>query len=151
MTAAGVSDRKLEFAVVAVVLGIVVYLLLDALAAVQRQIEESAVQAEVAALRVELLDRLAHREGFGGELPPGENPVVWAGRAPAGYIGEVDAADGEGLWFFARGQGILVYRFRAGDEWHFRLDRSVRGDGGAVLGGIGLVRVEPAGVAARAN
>lgn len=144
MTAASVRERKLEFFVVAVALGILLYLLLDALATVQREMEEATVQAEIAALRIELLDRLAHRAGFGGELPPGDNPVVWAGRAPAGYIGEVDTTDGNGLWYFARGQGILVYRFRAGDEWRFRLVRSGRGGDGALLGGVGLARVEAA-------
>jgi len=147
MTTGASGDRKLEFFVVAAVLGIVFYFLLDALAGTQRQMEEAAVQAEVSALRIELLDRLSHREGFGGALPAGDNPVRWAGRTPAGYVGELERderPEGSGLWYFSRGDGMLVYRFRAGDEWRFRLDRSGRGDGMAVLGGIGLVRVAPA-------
>ncbi|MFC5301510.1 hypothetical protein [Azospira restricta] len=135
-------ERKLELAVVAVVLGILCYLLLNALSVVQREMEEATVQAEVSALRVELLDRLSHREGFGGGVPAGDNPVVWAGREPAGYVGEADDVRTGGVWYFRPRDGLLVYRFRAGDEWHFRLVRSARGGGVAILGGVGLVRVD---------
>lgn len=143
---AGALDRRLEFAVVAIVIGILAHFLLGALDDTRREIEEAAVQSEVAALRIELLDRLAHREGFGGSLPAGDNPVVWTGRAPAGYIGEVEAAaaaTGRGVWFYARNDRTLVYRFRAGDEWRFRLTRPAHGEGVVVLGGIGLARVGP--------
>ncbi|MBI2306813.1 MAG: hypothetical protein HYU78_05870 [Rhodocyclales bacterium] len=141
---AAVRDRKFEFFVVAAILGILLYLLLDALTGVQREMEEATALAEISALRVELLDRLSHREGFGGPLPAGDNPVVWAGREPTGYVGEVDRApSGSGLWYFSRADGMLVYRFHAGDEWRYRLARSGRGEGAAVLGGVGLVRVDP--------
>lgn len=134
--------RKLELLVVAVVLGVLLHLLLNALSVVQRELEEATVQSEVSALRVELLDRLSHREGFGGSLPPGDNPVVWAGREPAGYVGEADDVPANSVWFFRRRDGQLVYRFRAGDEWRFRLVRVPQGNAGALLGGVGLVRVD---------
>ncbi|MBW7902343.1 MAG: hypothetical protein H3C26_12730 [Rhodocyclaceae bacterium] len=144
---AGARDRKLEFVVVAAVLGVLAHFLLGALDETRREVEEATAQAEVAALRVELLDRLAHREGFGGTLPASDNPVVWTGRAPASYAGEVDTADaaaGRGVWFYARGERALVYRFRAGDEWRFRIERRAGGVAdGAVLGGVGLARVGP--------
>lgn len=142
----GVPDRKLEFIVVAVVVSTLLVFLLDALDDTRLDVEEAAVQAEIAALRIELLDRLAHREGFGGTPPASDNPVVWAGRRPAAYIGEVDtpeSAVGRGIWFYARDGKTLVYRFHSGEEWRYRLARPTGGDSVAVLGGIGLARVAP--------
>ncbi|MDX9706644.1 MAG: hypothetical protein RBT86_03595 [Azospira sp.] len=145
--AGGVPDRKLEFAVVTIVVCALLAFLLDALDDTRQEVEEAAVQAEIAALRIELLDRLAHREGFGGTPPASDNPVVWAGRRPTPYVGEVDtpeSAVGRGIWFYAQDGKTLVYRFHSGEEWRYRLTRSTGGDSVAVLGGIGLARVGPA-------
>jgi len=132
-----VGDRKLELLVGAVVLSLLLYQLLAALGRIQRDSEEAAVRAEMAAQRVELLDRLAHREAVGGPLPAGDNPVAWSGRTPPGYAGETAAPGGDGLWYFSPRTGMLTYRFRRGDEWCFRL----------VRGGLGDVRGQFAGIA----
>lgn len=135
--------HKLEFAVAVFIIGMLAILLLQSLSEMQREMEEASVQSEVSALRIELLDRLAHREAVGGALPAGDNPVVWAGRMPAGYAGELDAApERRGVWYYDRRAGQLVYRFRAGDEWRFRLMRGGHIEAPGVLGGVGLLRVD---------
>ena len=136
--------RKLEFVVLASILGGLGMLLLGALERTRDAAEESMVQAEATALRVELLDKLAHREVQGGPLPTGSNPVQWAGRAPVPYLGELETApDARGVWYFDRPAGLLVYRFRRGGEARFRLAVGAKGQSApATLGGVGLVRLQ---------
>lgn len=137
-------DRKLEFLVVAVILGVLMVFLLNALERIQREIEEASVLSEVSALRVELLDRLSHHEAVGGRLPQGDNPVVWAGRQPVAYVGELSSPPMErGVWYYHTAEKVLIYRFRGEGEMKFRLVRTARQLGApAVLGGVGLVRVD---------
>ena len=143
---AGRSRRKYEFAVLVVVVAVLARLLLNALDRAREDVEEATVQAEAAALRVELLDAQAHRAAFGGALPASDNPLRWVSRQPAAYLGELDAAPAAlGVWYFDRAHGELVYRFRSAREARFRLVRgaaasSVQG----TLGGVGLLRVETA-------
>lgn len=141
---AAYRDRKIELAVAASLFGIFLFLLLGALERVEQEGEEAAVQAEAAALRVELLDRLSHREAFGGPLPDSDNPVAWAGRAPPAYAGEFDEAPAaRGVWYFDRRAGVLAYRFRQGGEARFRLARlAAARDSRGALGGVGLLRLE---------
>lgn len=145
------SNRRMyELALLATVVAILAAFLLPALERTRRDFEEAAVQSEVAALRVELLDRLAHREAVGGALPGGANPAEWTAYRPQGYVGELDSAPAEsGVWYFDRRAGELVYRYRAGGEARFRLTRGVAGvDVGVAapgrLAGVGLVRVSGA-------
>lgn len=138
---AGVESnrRKFEFAVVAVLVAILAAILMPALERTRAEFEEAAVQSDVAALRIELLDRLSHREAVGGALPVGANPVAWTGYQPRGYVGERDEAPAEtGVWYFDRRAGELAYRYRSGREARFRLARG----GSAALAGIGLQRVD---------
>ncbi len=134
--------RKYELAVVAVILSVLAVYLLSALARARVEIEEAMLQTEVAAIRIELFDRIAHRESVGGQLPQSANPLQWIGRVPDGYLGELDSAPVErGVWYFDRKDGELVYRFRMSGEARFRL---LRNGGGAqgVLAGVGLLRLE---------
>lgn len=137
-------ERKLELLVAAIVLGILLTLLLSAIGSVQREVEEAAVQAEISALRIELLGRLAHREGFGGRLPDSNNPVVWAVRQPHGYAGELKEAPAEhGVWYYDTNDEVLVYRSRHLGDLRFRLTRAVARLGApAVLAGVGLLRLD---------
>ena len=138
------ARRKYEFAVLVLVVGVLALVLLRSLDDAQEAVEEAAVQAEMAALRVELLDALAHREAFGGALPASANPLRWVGREPAAYLGELDAAPvARGVWYFDRAHGELIYRFRSGREARFRLVRGAQAAGvSGTLAGIGLRRVE---------
>jgi len=146
---AGKARRKYELAVLVLAVGVLALVLMRALDGAREEIEEATVQSEAAALRVELLDALAHREAFGGALPPGDNPLRWAGREPAAYLGELDAAPAaRGVWYFDRAHGELVYRFRSAREARFRLVRGAAAAGvPGTLAGIGLRRVD-AGAAA---
>ena len=142
---AGDLRRRYEFGVLVLIVGVLALLLMQALERTRREIEEAAVQSEIAALRVELLDRVAHREVHGGPLPQSDNPVQWAGREPQGYRGELSTRPAEnGVWYYDLRQGELVYRYRAGDEAHYRLERMGRAAADNVpgrLAGVGLRRV----------
>ena len=143
---AGDLRRRYEFGVLVLIVGVLALLLMQALERTRREIEEAAVQSEIAALRVELLDRVAHREVHGGPLPQSDNPVRWAEREPQAYRGELSTRPAEnGVWFFDVPQGDLVYRYRAGDEARYRLERVGRAAATdnvpGRLAGVGLRRV----------
>lgn len=139
-----IRPRKFEFAVLVVIVGILAVILMSALERVRESFEEAAVQSEVAAIRVELLDWLVHREIVGGKLPESRNPIRWIARQPQNYLGELDGAPKErGVWYFDTGRQELVYRFRFEREARFRLVRGVEAAGvqGSFVG-VGLRRVE---------
>jgi len=139
-----VRPRKFEFAVLVAIIGILAVILMSALERARENLEEAAVQSEAAAIRVELLEWLAHREIVGGKLPESRNPVRWIARQPENYLGELDAAPKErGVWYFDTRRQELVYRFRFTREARFRLVRGV--EAASVPGsfvGVGLLRVE---------
>ena len=96
---AGAPRRRYEFAVLVLIIGALALLLLQALERARREIEDAAVQSEIAALRIALLERAAHREVHGGTWPASDNPVDWAGRAPEPYRGTLSVAPaGHGVW-----------------------------------------------------
>lgn len=136
--------RKYEFLLVIVIIGALALVLMNALERAGEDVEEATMQAEAAALRVELLGRLAHRETFGGALPESRNPLRWVDRQLPDYLGELDVAPlAGGVWYFDTGRQELVYRFRHGREGRFRLVRGAETQGvKGVLGGIGLRRVD---------
>jgi len=68
------EGRRYEFPVLVAIIGVLAFLLMNALDRVREEFEEAAVQSEVAALRVELMDRLAHHQLVGGALPESRNP-----------------------------------------------------------------------------
>lgn len=136
--------RYYEFALVVVLVSIMALVLLRALGSAQRDMEEAGVQAEAAAIRTQLLEAVAHRETFGGQLPASDNPMDWIAARPYNYIGERRSMPQEsGVWYFDINAKILAYRFRDGHLACFRLSReagarSLRG----VVAGIGLLRLD---------
>ncbi len=142
------ATRKYEFPVLVIVIAMLGLLLMNALERVREDFEEAAVQSEAAALRVELMDRLAHHQAVGGLLPESPNPLRWVERKPAGYLGELDAApDAGGVWYFDLRQEELVYRYRSGRLAVFRLARGAEAAGvRGSLSGIGLQRVDDGGM-----
>ena len=144
---AGAPRRRYEFALLVLIIGVLALLLLQALERARREIEEASLQSEVAALRIGLLARVAHREAHGGAWPESENPVLWAGLEPKEYRGESAVAPNErNVWYFDRERRELVYRYRAGDEARFRLERAAPPNAADAvpgrLGGVGLRRVD---------
>ena len=135
--------RLYQFAVVVLIVGVLALFVMRSLGRAQESVEEAAVQAEVAALRIELLDVLAHHEAVGGELPSGNNPLRWVERQIPAYLGEFDVApQARGVWYFDRPRGELVYRFRNERESRFRLVRGAEAAGApGTLAGVGLRRV----------
>lgn len=136
--------RKFEFAVLVAIIGMLAAVLIVALERARQDFEAVAVRTEAAAIRVELLDRLAHREIVGGKLPESNNPILWIARQPDGYRGELDAEPKErGIWYFDRSREELVYRFRVAREARFRLVRGAEALGVAgTFAGVGLQSVE---------
>jgi len=126
------------------VVGILAMLLMRALERARGDMEETIVQSEVAALRVGLIEVVAHRETFGGELPGSSNPVDWVATPPANYVGERDGQpDEKSVWYFERRSKELVFAFRDGRRARFRLSRDVNVDTErAVVAGVGLLRLE---------
>lgn len=135
--------RYLEFAVVALVLSVLAIILTRSLGKVQREMEEAGLQAEVAALRTQLIERIAHHETFGGKLPASNNPLDWVANRPVNYLGERDRVPSETVvWYYDKKAGELVYRFRDGHLARFQLSRSAgRRDGRGVIAGVGLLRL----------
>ena len=127
-----------------VIIGALLMVLLPKLEGARVEIEETTLQTEVAGIRIELLDRLAHREAVGGELPQSANPLHWTKREPEHYLGELDSApDARGVWYFDRKKEILIYRFQRGGEARFRLTRGAHAaNASGVLAGVGLIREE---------
>lgn len=139
--------RKYEFAVLVVIISVLALLLMQALERVRAKMEEAGVQSEVAAIRIELMDWLAHREAVGGALPESRNPLRWIARQPEAYLGELNAAPKQrGVWYFDLPNDALIYRFRNSGEARFQIVRA--GEAAGVpgrLAGIGLRRLDAPG------
>ena len=136
--------RYFEFSLVVVLIGLLAMQLTRMLDDMGDTSEEAAVQMEVASMRAQLLEKVAHREAFGGNLPQSDNPVAWLDSPPArGYLGEFDQPPStRSAWYFDRGEHLLVYRFRDGHVARFRLSRQAgRTDSPGVLAGVGLQRL----------
>jgi hypothetical protein len=136
--------RYYEFAVVVILIGILALLLMRALERARGDMEETIVQTEAAAMRMGLIEVVAHRETFGGELPKSSNPVDWVATPPANYVGEHDGRpEGKSVWYFDRQAKELVFLFRDGRRARFRLSRDASVDSQkAVVAGVGLLRLE---------
>lgn len=139
-----IRPRKFEFALLVAIIAVLAVVLMNALERVRVEMEEAGVQTEAAAIRIELLDRLAHREAVGGRLPESNNPVRWIDRPPQPYLGERDAVPEEtAVWYFDTQGQELVYRFRSKREARFRLVRGREAAGvAASLSGVALNRVD---------
>lgn len=136
--------RYYEFAIVVILIGILALVLLAALGRTGNEMEEAGVQAEVATIRLGLIEVVAHRETFGGSLPKSDNPLDWVATRPAGYLGEVDGVpESKAVWYFDRKARELVYRFRDGHRARFRLSRDGNVESSrAVVASVGLLRLE---------
>lgn len=136
--------RYYEFAVVVILVSVLALALMWALERTRGEMEETMVQSEAAALRVGLIEVVAHRETFGGELPKSSNPVAWVATPPANYVGELDGApEGKSVWYFDRRAKELIFVFRDGRRARFRLSRDASVDSQrAVVAGVGLLRLE---------
>jgi general secretion pathway protein G len=121
---------QLEFAVVAVVLGILVSILLDRIAYYQGLAEKTAIEMTVmnmrSGLRYKVAEMLMHGEA--AELPglAGKSPVKWLAYPPPEYLGEARELSWSdmppGSWGFDGKRGELLYRVK--DDRNFVSDRS---------------------------
>lgn len=136
--------RLFEFSVVAVLLSVLALFILQAIERTRDEVELAAVQGDVAALRAQLMERMAHRATFGGALPVSDNPVDWVRQPPASYAGVAKLCpEARNTWYFNAAHGSLNYCLRNGGEVRYRLTRvgSTR-DARGVIGGVGLVRLD---------
>jgi hypothetical protein len=136
--------RYYEFAIVILLISILSLILWKAIGQASVDMEEAGVQADVAAIRIGLMEVVAHNETFGGGLSKSDNPLDWVAARPARYLGEADGVpDSHSVWYFDRKSNELVYRFRDGHRARFRLsrDRNIESQR-AVVAGVGLLRLE---------
>lgn len=130
--------RYLELAVVASVIGIVSIYVARSLETTRPLVEEARFQADVAMLRIGLLDVVVQRERSGGELPVSDNPIEWVADVPANYVGVFGTVPEQAsVWFFDPIRRQLIYRFQDGRLARFHLSRQ----GGVSDGRIGLAGV----------
>jgi general secretion pathway protein G len=121
---------QLEFAVVIVALGILVFILLDRIAYYQGLAEKTTVEMTVmnmrSGLRYKVAEMLMH--GKAAELPglAGKSPVKWLAYPPPQYLGEARELSWPdmppGSWGFDEKRGELLYRVK--DERNFESARS---------------------------
>lgn len=156
-----VGATLLEFAVVASVLGILAFVLLDRLTYYQEWAEKANMEYTAAALksalRMEMSTLMVQgrmREG------PGllrQNPMAWLEQKPADYFGEFDGPppdmQARGGWYYNRDARELVYRVKLGRyfvpdsrgrmEVHFRVEAIY--DKYLVDKGVGASPMSPSG------
>lgn len=136
--------RYYEFALAIVLISVLGLFMMRALERTRVDMEEAMVQADVAAMRLGLMEVVVHRETAGGVLPASNNPVDWVAVRPASYLGELDSMPGErSVWYFDRPAKELVYLFRDGHRARFRISRDGSSQNArAVIAGVGLMRLE---------
>jgi len=108
---------RLEFAVVAAVLGVLMTVFLQRVQFYQAEAEQAAAQQVVAQLRTALAVRIGARYLRGEdrklELLALENPMSWLERPPPNYGGEYDGAKPSDLlsghWYFDSHSKMLTY------------------------------------------
>lgn len=113
----------LEFAIAVSVFALLLAVLLDKLGLYQQTGEQAAIKALQINLRAALAGQVATLQARGREHEiatlAGANPVQWLQRPPAGYAGELSAAQAAGLaagsWYFDPLAHHLVY-VRRGQE-----------------------------------
>lgn len=139
--------RRFEFSVVVMLIAVLAWLVMMALQRTRSELEEAGVQTEVAAIRVQLMERLAHRATFGGPLPASDNPMKWIRTPPNSYLGAVDRVPAvKSAWYYNNATQELVYAFHDGRQARFRLSRTAGASGApGVIGGIGLLRLDDGG------
>ena len=136
--------RYYEFAFAIVLISVLALFMMQALERTRVDMEEAMVQADVAALRLGLMEVMVHHEISGGTLPKSSNPVDWVAARPASYVGELDGMPGSrSVWYFDRQARELVYLFRDGHRARFRISRdgSIQ-NAREVVAGLGLLRLE---------
>jgi len=136
--------RYYEFALAVCLISALALFMMRALERTRVEIEESVLQADVAALRLGLMEVVVHHEISGGTLPKSGNPVDWVAARPASYVGELDSMPGaRSVWYFDRPARELVYLFHDGHRARFRLSRDGSNQNArAAVAGVGLLRLE---------
>lgn len=152
----------LEFAVVASVLGILAFVLLDRMSYYQERAEKANMESIAAALKgalvVELSILMAQDRMRESPVLLQRNPMDWLDQKPANYLGEFDGAAPDtlprGSWYYDRKARELVYRVNQGryfqpdsrgrQEARFRI--SVIYDEMVENGGVGSSPMAPSGV-----
>ena len=135
--------RYYEFAIVVILVSALALLLLQSLETAHLEVEEAKMQADVASLRIALVEAVVHRETFGGTLPTSRNPFDWVAVRPGNYLGVLDGVPDQcSVCYFERPAEGLVYRFCDGRQARFRFSRGggremERGN----VAGVGLSRL----------
>jgi general secretion pathway protein G len=108
----------LEFALVVVMVGLLMWFAMDRILRLEADVERVNMQRTVAALNSALAMEFAERVVSGRldsvqELAAA-NPMDWLAQVPDTYVGPLDPVDAEavaeGRWYYDGEQGLLVYR-----------------------------------------
>ena len=106
----------LEFAVIVLVAGVLMWFLISSLGNVQAQAERTLVDVTIRDMRTGLQLKITEMivAGHVNQISNlvGQNPLQWAPQAPDGYAGEVDQLPtelkGRG-WYFEKQSRRLIY------------------------------------------
>jgi hypothetical protein len=129
---------RLEFAVCAIVFGLLAGTLLYYLLRYRAEAEQAGVRYQVASMRTALAGRVMAAELAGNpaalQALVGSNPVALLQSTPPDYRGDMEQTSARELpasgWFFDEKQRILVYLFRGNKlfsgvrlaRWSFRIE-----------------------------
>lgn len=108
----------LETLLVLGLIAVLVLVALDRFVSLRVEAERTAMEGVVQALRAALLERALHSRASGDRGPApdplGSNPMLWLGRPPLNYLGELAGPDPAtipgGQWYFDTRSRWLVYR-----------------------------------------
>jgi hypothetical protein len=129
---------RLEFAVCAIVFGVLTGMLLHYMSRYRAEAELAGVRYQVASMRTALAGKAMEAELAGNpaamQALVGSNPVKLLKSVPPGYRGEIYGANDKempsGSWFFDRKQRSIVYVFTGNKtfsdvrhtRWSFRVE-----------------------------
>lgn len=135
--------RYLEFSVAVLVISILSIILWKSIGRAGDELEEARMQADVAAIKIGLMEVVTQHQINGGELPKSDNPIDWIATPPGGYLGALDAVPAaKSVWYFDRRTRELVYRFRDEHRARFRISRDAGVESSrVVIAGVGLLRL----------
>lgn len=149
------TPLRLEMAVPVAVALVLLTFLLSALSDTYQRSEQARVEQDIAALRLQIVERLTTRELYDAALPNSDNPLDWVlekslhipsfsyqNRQEKNIDTETESVRGQ--WFFHEPSRELRYRFNSPSKHLVRLKlvRQAEKNNPMVLRGVSLQRLD---------